>query len=436
MSQHDKPTTHEDEINLYDYWKTIAKRKRLIIGLFLASIIITALASLLMPKVYQATTSIMIIPSHLQAALSPTEIFLDTRRTGVAAEASIIPIPTHRTLLESNTTLERIIDRLKLTDHLGKPLTPDSLNEQLNVEEIKGTNVLRLEVEESRPWRAKEIANVWAEEYLKYNHELILGEVGGVGDFVVHQFEIARDNLIRSEKALKDFKDKYITDLMRAKLNIKKDKLNTERREHLNLALILKTKKDSLRELKEQIKNEERFIVVSKAITDDILLWQREAGKGDIKNLDDKKLRSEEINPLYQDLRTRIANTEIEINTLKSRSDHIEKSIELTRKEIEELEKKVNQQEFELTQLNRQVAIHKATHDNLALRLEETRIAKAMELGEARIVSSATEPESPISPNKGLNIALAGVISLFAGIFLAFFMEFIQKARGQQLKDD
>jgi uncharacterized protein involved in exopolysaccharide biosynthesis len=436
MSQHDKPTIQEDEINLYDYLKTIAKRKRLIIGLFLASIIITAVASLLMPRVYQATIHIMIMPSHLRATPSPAEIFLDIRRTEAATDAPIIPIPTHQSLLESNTVLEMIIDRLKLTDHLGKPLTPDSLNEQLNVEEIKGTNILRLEVEENLPGRAKEIANAWAEEYLKYSHKLISGKVGSAGDFVIRQFEIAKDNLVRSEKTLKDFNNKHVVDLMQAELNIKKNKLNTEKEKYLNLGLILKTKEDSLKELKKQIKNEERFIVVSKAITDDILLWQIEAGKGDIKNLADRKLRSEEINPLYQDLRTRIANTVIEINTLKSKSDHLEKSIESTRKEIDELTKVVNQRVFELTQLNRQVAIHKETHDSLAIRLEEARIVKAMELGDAMIISPAFEPESPIRPNKGLNIALAGVISLFAGIFLAFFMEFIQKARGQQLKDN
>jgi hypothetical protein len=53
MSQHDKPTIQEDEINLYDYLKTIAKRKRLIIGLFLASIIIAGIISFIMPKIYR-----------------------------------------------------------------------------------------------------------------------------------------------------------------------------------------------------------------------------------------------------------------------------------------------------------------------------------------------------------------------------------------------
>ena len=43
----------EDEINLYDYWKVIVKRKRLIIGLFIVAVLASAIISFLMPKIYR-----------------------------------------------------------------------------------------------------------------------------------------------------------------------------------------------------------------------------------------------------------------------------------------------------------------------------------------------------------------------------------------------
>jgi len=273
----------EYEVDLRDYIKVILKRKRLILTVFLVAVITTAVVSLLMPEVYQATTSIMIIPSRLPTALSPTQISLDVERATARGEpitpAPTISIPTHQVLLKSSLVLEGIIDRLKLTDHLGKGITPDDLKERLNIEEVKGANILRLKVEESQPKIAKEVANTWAEEYLKHSHEFILGEVRGTGDFVVSQFEIARENLIQSEEMIKDFKDRHKIDLMRVELNIKKEKLSREKEEYLNSGLTLKTKEDSLKELKEQIENQEKFIVVSKAITDEAL-WQREGKKG------------------------------------------------------------------------------------------------------------------------------------------------------------
>ncbi|BCB96345.1 hypothetical protein JZK55_12670 [Dissulfurispira thermophila] len=53
MSQQERPETYEDEINLYDYWKVIVKRKSLIIGLFLVVTVASSIISLLMPKIYR-----------------------------------------------------------------------------------------------------------------------------------------------------------------------------------------------------------------------------------------------------------------------------------------------------------------------------------------------------------------------------------------------
>ena len=45
------------------------------------------------------------------------------------------------------------------------------------------------------------------------------------------------------------------------------------------------------------------------------------------------------------------------------------------------------------------------------------------------IISYAQLPASPIKPNKKLNILIAGVLGLFVGIFVAFFLEFWQKGK-------
>ncbi|MDP3014079.1 MAG: Wzz/FepE/Etk N-terminal domain-containing protein, partial [Candidatus Subteraquimicrobiales bacterium] len=52
-TQNKGTAVYEDEINLYDYWKVIVKRKILIIGLFLVATLAAAIISLLMPKIYR-----------------------------------------------------------------------------------------------------------------------------------------------------------------------------------------------------------------------------------------------------------------------------------------------------------------------------------------------------------------------------------------------
>jgi len=46
-----------------------------------------------------------------------------------------------------------------------------------------------------------------------------------------------------------------------------------------------------------------------------------------------------------------------------------------------------------------------------------------------KIINYAQLPAAPIKPNKKLNILIAGVLGLFIGIFVAFFLEFWQKGK-------
>ena len=59
---------YNDEINLYDLWKVIAKRKKLIIGLFIVIIVSTAIGSFLMPDIYRGETVLIIIKSDVITA--------------------------------------------------------------------------------------------------------------------------------------------------------------------------------------------------------------------------------------------------------------------------------------------------------------------------------------------------------------------------------
>lgn len=46
-----------------------------------------------------------------------------------------------------------------------------------------------------------------------------------------------------------------------------------------------------------------------------------------------------------------------------------------------------------------------------------------------RIIQKPTTNPHPVKPRKALNVAIAGITSLFLGIFLALFIEYIQKHR-------
>ena len=50
----------EDEINLYDYWKVLVKRKKILIGIFLVPLVIASAISLSLPRYYRGESEISI----------------------------------------------------------------------------------------------------------------------------------------------------------------------------------------------------------------------------------------------------------------------------------------------------------------------------------------------------------------------------------------
>ena len=99
--------------------------------------------------------------------------------------------------------------------------------------------------------------------------------------------------------------------------------------------------------------------------------------------------------------------------------------------EVKTLKVAINEKNVRLTELTRQMDIATNAYKTLASKIEEARIAKAIELGEVKVVSIAFEPQYPVLPKKKRIVAIAGVASLMLGVFMAFFLEFWQKNQTQ-----
>jgi len=428
--------TQENEIDLREYIRAIVKRKKLILSLFSIAVIAAAAFSFNTPKSYKATATIMITPSAIQSVLSTSKGILDIGKNDTTDEDKVTPwnisVATHVHLLKSNLVLERVIKRLNLKDASGKSLTTEVFSKKLNIMKTVGESVMELEVSDANPQEAQDIANAWAEQYVEYSQELILGEINGIGDFVMTQFETSDNNLIAAEKKVNEFKKGYKQDLMAAELAMKKDTLNNYKKELEGIGVVLQTKEDNLIELKKQLAKQKRIIILSKAITDDAL-WQMSSKVDDITGLEKKGLRSEAINPIYEDLEKRIVNGDIEAGVLKAREENLGKSIQLLTQETSELDDLILQKDFELVQLTRQVDIFKRSYDDFSNKIQASRITKEEQLGEVKIVSPASIPDFPVAQGRIKKVALAGILSLILGLFLALFIEFWKKGTERKI---
>ncbi|MEN6374699.1 MAG: hypothetical protein ABFD75_07960 [Smithella sp.] len=64
-----------DEVNLYDYWKILIKRKKIFLGIFLIPLVIITIISLIMPRYYRGESEISIpampVPNSTAAMSAP-----------------------------------------------------------------------------------------------------------------------------------------------------------------------------------------------------------------------------------------------------------------------------------------------------------------------------------------------------------------------------
>jgi len=110
--------TQENEVDLRDYVNVIIKRKKLILKVFLVSVFITAIVSLLMPKIYEITSTIQL---------------------GSVNELLIKNEDAKAVILNQNSLLS-VINQLDLKIEVEK------LKKDISIEDIKDTNLLKINI--------------------------------------------------------------------------------------------------------------------------------------------------------------------------------------------------------------------------------------------------------------------------------------------------
>jgi uncharacterized protein involved in exopolysaccharide biosynthesis len=134
-------------------------------------------------------------------------------------------------------------------------------------------------------------------------------------------------------------------------------------------------------------------------------------------------------NPEYLSLQTQLIGSTITQKTLQAEEMQLKENVNEAWVRVEALKQKLAQEKLSQLRQEREYNTAKGVYSVLSQKNEEGKIAVATESGLIKIASLAYEPRGPIKPNKKLNILIAGVLGLFVGIFVAFFLEFWQKGK-------
>ncbi|MDI6754546.1 MAG: GNVR domain-containing protein, partial [Thermodesulfobacteriota bacterium] len=368
--------------------------------LFLVSVASAAVISLLMTPIFQAKATLMPVESsqgRFSAALGTLQNlpFVGGAVGGAWGKTATDKLTS---ILNSRTVAEDVIKSLKLMPVLfleywdeknsrwktNKPPTLQDTVRLLQKSMVKIADdrkgLLSISVEYKDPKLAADIANEYIIALQRFLHSSAISLAKRNRIFLERQIEVTKHDLKETEESLKNFQ-------------------TSKKIAHLDAQAEAAIK--TLAELKTQIITREVHLNAFREFATE--------EHPDVKRLAD------ELRELRQQLKRLEEGTK---NPEKKES--IGAFITLSEAPTIGLE---------YGRLRRDAMVQQKVFELLTQQLELAKIEEAKDDITFQVIDQAIPPEKRIKPKRTLNVLLAGVVSLFLGVFLAFFLEYLSRQK-------
>jgi uncharacterized protein involved in exopolysaccharide biosynthesis len=420
----------EQEVELRDYIKVLVKWKKLIIGLTILAVLVSGLLSyFVLPKVYEASGSLLVNPKEASVNITSPEQLLSP-----LTYLPQISVATYQQIVKSKDIEKKVFDELNLSSSPYN-LTLEMFDNIITVGNPANTTLIKVSVQYKDPKLAQKIAKGILDETLLYISNLNSFQFQSSKSSIDKQFQEAKQELETAQKALADF-------------NSQKDNLDSLQRErssytsalnsYLSDLLLLNSQiaqyENQLSSTRAELKKESKYLTLEKSIIDDPLLSQlaQQLVNENIIYLSGLKVNSEEINPIYEDLRSKEENYTITLSGLYAKKTSLEQLVVSARERIHQLDDEINSKQLTLYDLNRKVDMAQTYYSTVSSSYIQSSFTP---LSSVTISEEPVLPEKPVKPNKKLNVAIAGVAALFFSILLAFFLEYWKGSQDSKNKE-
>ncbi|UCF90816.1 MAG: protein GumC [Desulfobacterales bacterium] len=449
-----------ETLSIAYYVDLIFRNRWLVIIPFCLSMIAGIYLALTLPKIYQASTVILVMPQRVPKDYVRSVVSTDigTRITTISKQ------------ILSRTNLENIIQAFNLFSNPGQEnlFMEDKVANLLNRIDVnvsrsrsgKDADAFSISFKSPDPLEAMKVANGLANRFIEENLKVREAQATGTSDFLDEELDAMRKRLEVVEDRLKEYRKRYmgelpdqletnlrVLDRLQSQLNFRQESLrNAKNRlvilegqikagenseilgspgdETLNLFQLkeqlinLKTKytdrhPDVIR-LKNQIEELEKTVDISEATAAPTSPGSK-LGKQD-------NVRAYRVNPELERNRKEIT---WEIQAIESDIERIDRQIEEYQRRVEATPKR----EQELISLQRDYQNIQESYRSLLNRRLEAQIAVNMEKkqkGEQfNILDRASLPRSPISPDMRRLFFLSLAFGLGVGGGLIFLRDFL-----------
>jgi len=451
-----------ESIDLHAYWRTILRRRWLVIPFFLAVVLLTAIVTLRQTRIFDATCTIII-------DLSAPKVF-DKESVQEVVESgsggywySKEFYETQYKVLTSRTVAQRVVDRLQLgqnlrylgLDRVGDPVEVEKLKAKLDpvaillknlkVEPVKDSRIVRLRYEDPDPQLAAQIANTLAESYIAENLSVKTVTTQNASEWLEGQLADLEKKLDESGKTLFEFKKAH--DIVATSWEDRQSMV-TSRLNQINDALTrarvrraeLQARNDAIQAVSESLDQAGTAVEALQPVQASTAIQMMKIRFVETRaECADLRSRYGEDHPRLQACEKKLAETR------QGMRDEIKTALNAARQEFQETQKternllallsETKTDAFGLNQYERDYLELKRTYDNnqrlyelVLKRLKDTGVSGMLQVSNVRILDRALPADRPVRPNIIRNLALAILLGLVGGLGLAFGAEALDQS--------
>jgi tyrosine-protein kinase Etk/Wzc len=199
----------KEEIPLLDLLIVLAERKRVILAVTAGFAIVSIVISLLLPKLYTATVTLMPPQqnSSLSAQLASQLGSLGGMAASLTGNSSLLKNPNdmYVAMFKSRTVEDAMVERFGLMQEYHAKFLSDARKKFEHYADVDGSGkdgLIHISVEDHDPQRAAELANGYLDAFHDLSKNLAITEAAQRGKFFEQQMEDSKNNLASAEEAL------------------------------------------------------------------------------------------------------------------------------------------------------------------------------------------------------------------------------------------
>lgn len=410
-------------------------RKRIILITMIVTIVSTAAVSLLLPKTYKATTSVLLNYKGIDPL------------TGVSMPGALLPgyVATQIDIITSKNVALHVVEKLGLakspavieqfrdaTDGKGNinDWLADLLLKKVDIAPARESSVLDISFKGADPQFAAAVSNAFAEEYQKVSIQLKVEPAQKASAYFTQQTKLLRDAVEAAQSRLSKYQQENGIVSVDNRLDVESNRLND-----LSAQLVMAQSQLAEAQSRQRLaKGSDSPDVAANPMIQQlrVSLASAESKQAELaerlgKNHPQYQSVQAEVEKMRTELRTQINNTSNSVGNSAQIYQQRESAIRAALQEQKAKVLELNRTRDELGVLAKDVESAQRAFDATSLRLSQTRLEGQSEQSDVAILNPAVPPVEPASPKIVLNVMLSVLIGGMLGVAIGFLAEMLDR---------